>query len=48
MLIKEFRDFDAFAESIADIESKMLLRNPTHRIWRTTAVELDGVDLQVG
>ena len=45
---KEFRDFDAFAESLADIESKMLLRNPTHRIWRSTAVDLDGVGLQVG
>jgi AraC-like DNA-binding protein len=48
MLKKEFSDFDAFADSIADVDSKMLLRDPTNRIWRISAVELDGVDVQVG
>lgn len=48
MIKREFHDFDAFVDSIAGVESKMLLRHPTDRIWRISAVELDGVDLQVG
>ena len=43
-----FRDFDAFAESIRDIDSKMMLRNPKRRVWRTSSVDLDGIDVQVG
>ena len=48
MRSKIFNDFDAFAESVVDIDSKMMLVNPKHRLWRTTAVDLDGIDVQVG
>jgi AraC family ethanolamine operon transcriptional activator len=48
MRSKIFHDFDAFAESVVDIDSKMMLVNPKHRLWRTTAVDLDGIDVQVG
>lgn len=43
-----FRDFDAFAASVRDIDSKMMLRNPRHRAWSISAVDLDGIDVQVG
>ena len=43
-----FQDFDAFAESIRDIDSRMLLRNPQQRIWSTSSVDLDEIDVQVG
>ena len=45
---KIFHDFDAFAESVRGIESKMMLRNPKRRIWSTSSVDLDGIDVQVG
>jgi AraC family ethanolamine operon transcriptional activator len=43
-----FEDFDAFAESIRDIDSKMLLRNPQQRTWSISSVDLDEIDVQVG
>ena len=43
-----FQDFDAFAESVQGVESKMLLRNPKHRLWSVTGVDLNGIDIQVG
>ena len=43
-----FQDFDAFAESVRGVESKMLLRNPKHRLWSVTGVDLNGIDIQVG
>jgi len=43
-----FQDFDAFAESVRGVESKMLLRNPKHRFWSVKGVDLNGIDIQVG
>ena len=43
-----FDDFDAFAESVRDVDSKMFLRNPQRRVWSTCAVDLGGIDLQIG
>jgi AraC family ethanolamine operon transcriptional activator len=43
-----FRDFDAFAESVRDVDSRMTLRNPKRRIWSTSSVDLDGIDVQLG
>ena len=43
-----FRDFDAFSESVRDIDSKMMLRNPKRRIWSISSVDLDGIDVQFG
>lgn len=43
-----FDDFDAFTESIRDVEIKTLLRNPQHRIWSTSSVDLGKIDVQLG
>ena len=43
-----FDDFDAFTESLRDVEIKTLLRNPQHRIWSTSSVDLGRVDVQLG
>lgn len=43
-----FHDFDEFCESINGVESKMLLRNPERRVWTIDAVDIDGIDLQIG
>jgi AraC family ethanolamine operon transcriptional activator len=42
-----FRDFDAFAASVRDVDSRMMLRNPKHRRWHTSSVDLDGIDVQL-
>jgi AraC family ethanolamine operon transcriptional activator len=42
-----FYDFDAFAESVRDVDSKMLLRNPKHHVWTTSSVDLGPVDVQI-
>ena len=43
-----FDDFDAFAESVRDVDSKMLLRNPQRRVWSTCSVDLGRIDIQLG
>jgi len=43
-----FCEFNAFAESVRDVDSKMMLRNPKRRIWRHSSVNLDGVGVQFG
>ena len=43
-----FRDFDAFAESVRDVDSRMMLRNPKRRILSTSSVDLYGIDVQFG
>jgi len=43
-----FHDFDAFAESVQDIDSKMLLRQPKRRVWSTYSVDLDPISIQLG
>ena len=43
-----FEDFDAFAESVRDVDSRMMLRNPKQRVWSIDSVNLDGIDVQVG
>jgi AraC family ethanolamine operon transcriptional activator len=48
MKTKIFHDFDAFAESVRDVDSKMMLRNPKRRLWSTTAIDLGEINIQVG
>lgn len=48
MKTKNFDDFDAFADSIKDVDSRMLLRNPEQRSWSVSAVDLGELDLQLG
>ena len=43
-----FHDFDAFAESLRDLDSKMMLRNPKRRIWSVSSVDLGEIDVQHG
>lgn len=48
MQTKVFRDFDAFAASVHDVESRFLLRNPGSRLWSVEAVNVEDVTAQVG
>ena len=34
MRMKTFRDFDEFAHSVHDVDSKMLMRNPERHLWK--------------
>lgn len=43
-----YNDFDAFAESIQHIDSRMLLRHPKNRTWSISSVDLNGINIQVG
>ncbi len=43
-----FDDFDAFANSISGVDSKMLLRDPERRSWEIDRVALPGIELQFG
>ena len=43
-----FDDFDAFAESVQGVESKMMLHNPKRRMWTISSLDLDGMTVQVG
>ena len=43
-----FRDFDAFASSVRDVDCEMTLQNPRRRLWSLRAADLDGIDVQVG
>ena len=42
-----FDDFDAFADSVSGIDSKMLMRNPGNRAWTIDKVGLNGVEVQI-
>jgi len=43
-----YRDFDAFARAVGDIDAVMMLQNPKRRIWSLDRVELAGVHVQTG
>ena len=43
-----FYEFDAFAASVRDVDSKMLLHNPQCRTWSIDSVDVDGIDIQIG
>ena len=43
-----FDDFDAFAESVRDVDSKMLLRDTQRPKWFTCSVDLGPIDIQLG
>lgn len=48
MKYQHFRDFDAFASSVKDVECTMMLQNPTHHSWSMNHVYLPKVHLQLG
>jgi hypothetical protein len=35
-----FHDFDEFAESIRDVDARMVLVNPKQRVWASSTAEL--------
>jgi AraC family ethanolamine operon transcriptional activator len=43
-----FDDFDAFAEGVRGVESRMMPQNVKRRFWSHTTVDLDGVVVQAG
>jgi AraC family ethanolamine operon transcriptional activator len=48
MRTSHFREFDAFANSVRDVDCKMMLQNPRRHVWSLSAVDLDGIDVQIG
>lgn len=45
---EHFYDFDAFAESVRGVESRMMLQNPRRHSWRTHLAYMAGVRVQMG
>jgi AraC family ethanolamine operon transcriptional activator len=43
-----FRDFDAFTDSVRDVDCGMMLLNPKSRVWRISHVDLGGIHVQLG
>ena len=43
-----FRDFDAFADSVADVNSSMLIQNPRRSRWTLIQSAVGGIHLQHG
>ncbi|MHC5024316.1 MAG: helix-turn-helix domain-containing protein [Planctomycetota bacterium] len=48
MKVECFQDFDEFAASIRNIESRMMFRNPDRRTWRLASVDVGRMILQHG
>ena len=47
MRYQYFRDFDAFANAVRDIDSVMLLQNPVRLIWSISHLDLSGIYIQM-
>ena len=43
-----FQDFDAFASAVRDVDSTMLIQNPTHLTWSISHLDLCGIHVQLG
>jgi AraC family ethanolamine operon transcriptional activator len=48
MKSRSFDEFDAFADSVRDVDATMMLQNPERRIWNINQVTIDGFELQLG
>lgn len=48
MEYERFRDFDEFAESVRDVDARMLFQNPTRRSWEINHLNLPQVHVQLG
>lgn len=48
MISKRFHDFEAFAAVVRDVDCRMFLNNPQHRLWAVDQVTVDGIDVQFG
>ena len=45
---EHFQDFDAFSESVRDLDCTMMLQNPARRSWHIRAAEIAGLRVQMG
>ncbi len=43
-----YRDFDAFAADVRDVDCVMLLQNPSRRVWTIRHANLPGIHIQLG
>ena len=48
MQYRHFQDFDAFAATVRNIDSTMMLQNPTYYSWSFIDIDLAEIHLQVG
>lgn len=48
MKTQTYRDFDAFADTVGDIDATMMLQNPRNRLWLIEQTKVAGVHLQRG
>jgi AraC family ethanolamine operon transcriptional activator len=44
----EFNDFDAFSETVRDVDAVMTMQNPEHRVWKINQTALEGLHVQLG
>jgi AraC family ethanolamine operon transcriptional activator len=44
----EFNEFDAFAETVRDVDAVMTMQNPEHRVWKIKQTALEGLHVQLG
>ena len=47
MEYERFPDFDEFAESVRDVDARMLFQNPTRRSWAIDHLNLPEVHVQL-
>lgn len=43
-----FTDFDAFSETVRDVDAVMTLQNPEHRTWKIKQAAIEGLHVQLG
>ncbi len=48
MKSQTFTDFDAFVETVHDVDCVMMLQNPQHYFWSITHIYLPGIHVQLG
>ena len=44
----QFNEFDAFAETVSDVDAVMTLQNPEHRVWKINQTVVEGLHIQLG
>ena len=44
----QFNEFEAFAETVSDVDAVMTLQNPEHRVWKINQTVVEGLHIQLG
>jgi AraC family ethanolamine operon transcriptional activator len=44
----QFNEFDAFAETVSDVDAVMTLQNPERRVWKINQTAVEGLHIQLG